>query len=79
MPRYFFDLELDDGIPTTDEEGLMLADVRAAKVEAARSISDVAKGMIEGDQPLTTLTVTVQTADGPIMTAAFSLQMATVN
>ena len=77
--RYFFDLELDDGIPAADEEGMILADLRAAKVEAARSLCDIAKAAVEGGQPLTALTVTVRGDEGPVLTAVFRMQMTPVN
>ena len=47
MPRYYFDIR-DNGALATDEEGLVLVDLRAAEVEAARSLADMARDMPPG-------------------------------
>ena len=50
MPRYFF--EIDDGeLHTTDEEGLELPDLKAARDEALGVLPEIAQGMPpEGDR-----------------------------
>ena len=39
MPRYFFHIE--DGVTHTDREGLELAGIRHARIEAARAIGQL--------------------------------------
>ena len=50
MPRYFF--EIDDGeLHTTDEEGLELPDLKAARDEAMGVLPEIAQGIPpEGDR-----------------------------
>ena len=50
MPRYFF--EIDDGeLHTTDEEGLELPDLKAARDEALGVLPEIAHGIPpEGDR-----------------------------
>ena len=50
MPRYFF--EIDDGeLHTTDEEGLELPDLKAARDEAMGVLPEIAQGRPpEGDR-----------------------------
>jgi hypothetical protein len=47
MPRYFFDVH--DGVSTTDDEGIVLADLTAAKDMAARTLSEMALDRLPGN------------------------------
>lgn len=42
MPHYFFDIKDDQGV-CSDEEGLELPDLRAAKVEAVETLAGIAR------------------------------------
>ena len=65
--RFYFDIHDGQGV-WPDEEGLDLEDVRAAEVEAARSLADVAKSAIP--QPADDLAIAVRTRNGPLFEAA---------
>ena len=45
MPRYYFDSH-DDQDHVADNVGVELADIEAAKLEAARGIADIAKDVL---------------------------------
>ncbi|WP_244068257.1 DUF6894 family protein [Bradyrhizobium sp. Ce-3] len=42
MKRYFFDIREDDEL-AVDEEGILLPDIEAAEIEAAKSLADVVR------------------------------------
>jgi hypothetical protein len=69
MPWYYFDIRDGDAL-YPDDEGLDLSDQRAAEVEAARSLAEMAK-----DLPVTeerhSMAIEVRTRDGPAFQAAF--------
>jgi hypothetical protein len=44
MPRYFFDT-MDSGRFISDESGIELPSIQAARAEAARSLTDIARDM----------------------------------
>ncbi|PAY05305.1 hypothetical protein CK489_30385 [Bradyrhizobium sp. UFLA03-84] len=71
MPRYFFDIR-DDGDVYPDEEGLDLADLRAAKVEAANTLAGIARdaGRFGGEHDVA---IEVRTNDGLLFHAVFVL------
>ena len=71
MPRYFFDIR-DDGDVYPDEEGLDLADLRAAKVEAANTLAGIARdaGHSGGDNDVA---IEVRSDGGLVFHAAFVL------
>lgn len=71
MPRYFFDIR-HDGDLYPDEEGLDLADLRAAKVEAANTLAGIARDTSHsgGDHDVA---IEVRTDDGLQFHAAFIL------
>jgi hypothetical protein len=72
MPRYFFDICENNQI-ATDELGIELPSLRAAEIEAAQSLADMAK-----DTPPTAdrpdLEIAVRTKDGPLFKVAFTYQ-----
>lgn len=47
MPRYFFDVLLDDRF-CADEEGTVLDDEEAAKFEATQAMAEVARDSLRG-------------------------------
>lgn len=69
MPHYYFDIR-DGGTLTVDEEGLTLADQRAAEIEAALSLADTAKDLVPSAST-SSLAIEVRDEDGPIFRAAF--------
>jgi hypothetical protein len=52
MQRFFFDLQFDDEKPSEDEEGTLLPDVEAAQLEAARSLSDFSRAIVDDKERL---------------------------
>lgn len=69
MPRYYFDIR-DGKALAVDEEGLNLADERAAEIEAARSLADAATDL-EPSASSSGLAIEVRSANGPLFRAAF--------
>jgi hypothetical protein len=49
MPRYFFDT-MDSGTFISDESGIELPSIQAARAEAARSLADIARDMSPDDR-----------------------------
>ena len=73
MTRYFFDIRVHTGTDP-DDEGLELRDVRAAKVEAAHALADIARDAVQSDNGHD-VTIDVRTKDGPLFQAAYHLQI----
>jgi hypothetical protein len=72
MPRYYFDIR-DGGVLYPDEEGLELANRRAAETEAAMSLAGIAKELPVLDEPHP-MGIEVRTDQGPLFQAAFILE-----
>lgn len=72
MTRYYFDLVDDDGL-FPDEEGLELADFRAAQVEAAKSLADMARDATyeSGSSSKRHMAIAVRDDAGPVMHVGF--------
>jgi hypothetical protein len=69
MARYYFDVITErEMIP--DEEGMILANMDAARREASRSLADLAREIIRTEQP-PKLTISVRTSVGPVFEASF--------
>ena len=69
MSQFYFDI-WDGEALVVDEEGLDLASRRAAEIEAALSLADIAKQL----EPLASsdgLAINVRDTDGPVLTATF--------
>ncbi len=64
--RFYFDIHDRLGV-WPDEEGLDLEDVRAAEVEAARSLADVAKAATHRQGGVA---IAVRTSNGALFVAA---------
>jgi len=64
MPRYYFDIRSGQDL-YSDEEGLELADQNAAELEAATSLSDLAKGSLPLDERQR-MAIEVRTQEGPV-------------
>lgn len=74
MKRYFFDLREGDEL-AVDEEGILLSDIEAAEVEAAKSLADVVRDRADTN---TSGQVTIEVRDETgIILAELSLQRLT--
>lgn len=67
--HYYFDIR-DGQALAVDEEGLTLANQRAAEIEAALSLADTAKDLAPSASGRR-LAIEVRDVDGPIFRAAF--------
>jgi hypothetical protein len=73
MPRFFFDIR-DDDDTLVDEEGIDLPDLKAAQMEAAKSLTAMAADVQpEGSK---VLAIDVRTAEGRVLTAAITFENA---
>ena len=61
MPRYFFDIQ--DGGSQRDEVGTVCADPEAARLQAVRTLPDIARAEIPEDGDRCTFTVLVTDED----------------
>ena len=76
MALYFFDLR-DDAEFVVDEDGTELRDMRAVQDEAARSLSGLAWDAMRSDGVTAKqMTIEVRNADGPVMEAKLSFEIA---
>ena len=76
MPRYYFDLRDEDGL-TTDLDGLVLVDIHAAREEAARTLSDLARDEIRRRMRHQSnnhiMAIDVRDDDGPLVEVKFAI------
>jgi len=80
MPRYYFDLRDHKGI-AVDEEGLELANPRAVRAEAAKSLADMARDAVLSASPTggrQTMAIDVRDASGPVMQVTFWFEIDTL-
>jgi hypothetical protein len=75
MQRFFFDLQFDDEKPSEDEEGTLLPDVDAAQLEAARSLSDFSRAIVDDKERLQKLTIHVRDDSGPVLVAVLRFEI----
>jgi hypothetical protein len=75
MQRFFFDLQFDDEKPSEDEEGTLLPDVEAAQLEAARSLSDFSRAIVDDKERLQKLTIHVRDDSGPVLVAVLRFEI----
>jgi hypothetical protein len=75
MQRFFFDLQFDNEKPSEDEEGTLLPDVEAAQLEAARSLSDFSRAIVDDKEFLRKLTIHVRDDSGPVMVAVLRFEI----
>ncbi|MEA3148184.1 MAG: hypothetical protein QOI53_3806 [Verrucomicrobiota bacterium] len=75
MQRFFFDLQFDDEKPSEDEEGTLLPDVEAAQLEAARSLSDFSRAIVDDKERLHKLTIHVRDDNGPVLVAVLRFEI----
>ncbi|MBR0826732.1 hypothetical protein JQ596_14375 [Bradyrhizobium manausense] len=71
MKRYYFDMR-DADVIAPDEEGLELPSIKAAQVEAAQALADMARDAARGlgeDSPDRQLSIEVRDDDGPVLRA----------
>ena len=73
MQRYYFEIRSGQDL-YPDEEGLELADQRAAEIEAAMSLAGLANDLPPLDERQH-MAIEVRTLDGPIFRAAFIFEM----
>lgn len=69
MPHYYFDIR-DGQALSVDEEGLILANQRAAEIEAVLSLADTAKDLVPSASS-SSLAIEVRDDKGPIFRVAF--------
>ena len=74
MTRYYFDIR-DGQDLYPDDEGLELADQKAAEIEAARALGDLAKDLPPLDERQH-MAIEVRTLSGPLFQAAFVFEIA---
>jgi len=77
MPRYFFDIK-DGGEFARDDEGLELPDRQAVKVEAARSLADMAKHAIWSNAKTIQdrrIAIEVRDEHGAVLQAKFTFEL----
>ncbi|GLR90103.1 DUF6894 family protein [Bradyrhizobium iriomotense] len=77
MPRYYFDIRDGEAL-SVDEEGLHLADQRAAEVEAALSLADATTDLAPSADGRD-LAIEVRSAEGPIFRVSFLFEAARPN
>ncbi|MHC2618963.1 hypothetical protein ACVIW2_000995 [Bradyrhizobium huanghuaihaiense] len=80
MARYYFDLRDEDEL-APDEEGLELSGLRAAQVEAARSLVDMAREAACTSAPVNgthRMAIEVRDAGGPVMQVKFTFEVETL-
>jgi hypothetical protein len=72
MPLYYFDIRDAEGF-TKDEQGIELADIMEAQLEAAAALVDVTKEFeMGGSHPSGyPLSIEVRDSNGPLFEAAF--------
>jgi hypothetical protein len=69
MTRYYFDIRDGEAL-YADEEGMELDDQRAAEIEAAKSLGDLARDLSPLDDRHH-MGIEVRTTTGPVFQAAF--------
>ncbi|WP_426441936.1 DUF6894 family protein [Bradyrhizobium genosp. P] len=69
MVRYFFDMRYDDDL-APDEEGLVLPSVEAAQDEAAISLAEMARDVVQNDR-CRRMAIEVRTLDTPVLEVVF--------
>jgi hypothetical protein len=74
MQRYFFDIR-NNGDLSLDEEGLEFPSQRAAEIEAARSLADMAREMAPADD-LSGIAIEVRAEAGPLFKVALLFERA---
>jgi hypothetical protein len=70
MIRYFFDVIID-GEQATDEEGILLPGIEAARREASQSLADLARDELDANRTISRLAISVRIADVPICEVEF--------
>jgi hypothetical protein len=73
MPRYYFDIRNGQDL-YPDEEGLELADQRAAEIEAAMSLAGLAKDLPPLDERQH-MAIEVRTKEKPVFQVAFIFEI----
>ena len=72
MPRYFFHIrDGEELIP--DDEGSNLADLPAARKEAAQTVREIIAESVGSREPLEQLTVEIWDEEGPVESVSMSV------
>jgi hypothetical protein len=77
MPRYYFDIRDADDL-AVDEEGIVLPDLQAVQVEAARSLVDMARHAVWTKAETILghrMAVQVRDENGPVLEARFTFEL----
>jgi hypothetical protein len=76
MRRYFFDTRDNDTF-VEDDQGLEYSDLEAVKVEAARSLAELARDVLPGSMRRE-LAVEVRDDEGPVLIARMTFEAVVV-
>ena len=77
MPRYYFDLREADEL-AVDDEGLELPTLQAVRIEAARSLVDMARHAVWTKTETPTghrMAIEVRNTTGPVLQARFTFEL----
>jgi hypothetical protein len=77
MPRYYFDLREADEL-AVDDEGLELPTLQAVRIEAARSLVDMARHAVWTKTETLTghrMAIEVRDTTGPVLQARFTFEL----
>jgi hypothetical protein len=77
MPRYYFDMRDGDEL-AVDEEGLVLSDMRAVQIEAAKSLADMARDAVHSHSTapgMHRMAIEVRDGFGPVMQVKFTFEV----
>ncbi|WP_441236473.1 DUF6894 family protein [Bradyrhizobium sp. 930_D9_N1_4] len=80
MTRYYFDLRDEDEL-ALDEEGLELRDLRAAQLEAARSLAEMVLDAVHPTASVNDrhyMAIEVRDPTGPVMQVKFTFEVETL-
>ena len=72
MPLYFFDIR-DNGDFIEDDKGVEFPDLEAVKIEAARSLAEIARDVLPGSVKRN-LAVEVRDEHGPVLRAIMTFE-----
>jgi hypothetical protein len=76
MRRYYFDLRDEKGL-FVDDEGVECRDMQAVRVEAARSLADMARDAVHAaaSAPPRMMSIEVRDEAGPVMQAKLTFEI----
>jgi hypothetical protein len=78
MYLFFFDV-MTDGEVISDEEGMRLPNIDAAKREATYSLADLAKSAIRSTAGFRRMAILVRSSEGPLFQESFEWESSAVH